>query len=133
MKDSSDILGLYKRKITELLKEKIIDKLIYEEEKILYISTYEGTSKIKKIYKVRIMRDKSSKNFYFYNQDEFNKKITTILLPIGNIVSLELQIFKSNLYILTKMEDEEIKEREIIDLRKHYCFKEEIKFKDLKI
>lgn len=133
MKDSSDILGLYKRKITELLKEKIIDKLIYEEEKILYISTYEGASKIKKIYKVRIMRDKSSENFYFYNQDEFNKKITTILLPIGNIVSLELQIFKSNLYILTKMEDEEIKKREIIDLRKHYCFKEEIKFKDLKI
>lgn len=133
MKGSSDILGLYKRKITELLKEKIIDKLIYEEEKILYISTYEGTSKIKKIYKVRIMRDKSSENFYFYNQDEFNEKITTILLSIGNIVSLELQIFKSNLYILTKMEDEEIKKREIIDLRKHYCFKEEIKFKDLKI
>lgn len=135
LKDSSDILGLYKRKITELLKEKIINKLIYEEEKILYISTYEGTSKIKKIYKVRIMRDKSSENFYFYNQDEFNEKITTILLPIGNVVSLELKIFKSNLYILNKIEDKEIrtKEREIIDLRKHYCFKEEIKFKDLKI
>ena len=61
--------------------------------------------------------------------------VCSILLPIGNIVSLELKIFKSNLYILTKMEDKEIrtKEREIIDLRKHYCFKEEIKFKDLKI
>lgn len=134
LKDSSDILGLYKRKVIELLKEKIIEKLIYEEEKILYISSYEVLSKNKKIDKIRIMRDKSSENFYFYNLDKFNEKITTLLLPIGNIVNLELKISQSNLCILLKIKNEEtILERKDIDLKKYYCFREEIKFKDLKI
>ena len=138
-KCSSDLLGLYKQQIITLLKRKIIEKIQYKEEKILTIFTYEIETKHKKTYTILLARKNSSDNFYFLerspNQKQINIGDKTILkLEIGTLDKDKNRENKYNLYLSLNKNAKGKKEfkREVIDLRQHYLFTEEIKFKDLK-
>lgn len=138
-KCSSDLLGLYKQQIITLLKRKIIEKIQYKEEKILTIFTYEIETKHKKTYTILLARKNSSDNFYFLerspNQKQINIGDKTILkLEIGTLDKDKNRENKYNLYLsLNKnAKGKKVFKREVIDLRQHYLFTEEIKFKDLK-
>ena len=160
IKCSSDVLGLYKQQIITLLKNKIIRKLKYKEEKLLTIITYEVETKAKNIYTILIERKNSSNNFYFLN-DSRNKqqsingeKIieknitikgghsqqrlnigdkTTLILEIGREDEEKNRIDSFNLYfsLNKKKVEEKIFKKESLDLREHYSFLAEVKFKDL--
>ena len=103
IKCSSDVLGLYKQQIIILLKNKIIRKLKYKEEKLLTIITYEVETKAKNIYTILIGRKNSSDSFYFLNgspnkqQIEIGKK-TKLILEIGIQDKEKIRINTSNLY-----------------------------------
>lgn len=140
---SSDILGLYKQKVIRVLKKKIIEKIQYNEEKILHITTYEIGSKRKDIYSVFIEREGLSDNFYFYSGDGNNYQVKeeSKELNIGAKIKLILKICteeksrnKCCLYLFLNKDTEEKRaiKREVVDLRKYYSFSGEVKFKDLK-
>lgn len=138
-KCSSDLLGLYKQQIITLLKRKIIEKIQYKEEKILTIFTYEIETKHKKTHTILLARKNSRDNFYFLDSSSNKKKIkigdkTTLILEIGTLDKDKNRENKYNLYLsLNKnTKGKKVFKREVIDLRQHYLFTEEVKFKDLK-
>lgn len=138
-KCSSDLLGLYKQQIITLLKRKIIEKIQYKEERILTILTYEIETKHKKSYTILLARKNSSNNFYFLEHSPNQKQIeigekTTLKLEIGTLDKNKNRKNEYNLYLsLNKnTKGKKVFKREIIDLRQHYLFTEEVKFKDLK-
>ena len=138
IKCSSDVLGLYKQQIITLLKNKIIRKLKYKEEKLLTVITYEIETKAKNIYTILIGRKNSSDSFYFLNgspnkqQIEIGKK-TKLILEIGIQDKEKTRINTSNLYfsLNKKTGKEKVFNKENIDLREHYSYLVEVKFKDL--
>lgn len=138
-KCSSDLLGVYKQQIVRLLKRKIIKKIQYKEEKKLTISTYEVETKHKKIYTILLERKNSNNDFCFLDNHSNKKNIkigdkTTLMLEIGILDKEKNRKNTYNLYLKLNKRTKDKKEfrREIIDLRQHYLFVEEIKFKDLK-
>ena len=138
IKCSSDVLGLYKQQIITLLKNKIIRKLKYKEEKLLTIITYEVETKAKNIYTILIGRKNSSDSFYFLNgspnkqQIEIGKK-TKLILEIGIQDKEKIRINTSNLYfsLNKKIKNENVFSKKSIYLKEHYSFLVEVKFKDL--
>lgn len=138
-KCSSDLLGLYKQQIITLLKRKIIEKIQYKEEKILTILTYEIETKYKNIHTILLIRKNSSNNFSFLESSPNKRQIkigdkTTLILEIGTLDKDKNRKNGYNLYLsLNKnTKGKKVFKREIIDLRQHYLFTEEVKFKDLK-
>lgn len=138
-KCSSDLLGLYKQQIVRLLKRKIVEKIQYKEEKILTILTYEIETKCKNIHTILLVRKNSSNNFCFLEASPYKKQIkigdkTTLILEIGTLDKEKNRRNSHNLYLsLNKnTKGKKVFKREVIDLRQHYLFTEEVKFKDLK-
>lgn len=138
-KCSSDLLGLYKQQIVRLLKRKIVEKIQYKEEKILTILTYEIETKRKNIHTILLVRKNSSNNFCFLEASPYKKQIkigdkTTLILEIGTLDKEKNRRNSHNLYLsLNKnTKGKKVFKREVIDLRQHYLFTEEVKFKDLK-
>lgn len=138
-KCSSDLLGLYKQQIITLLKRKIIEKIQYKEEKVLTILTYEIETKYKNIYTILLVRKNSSNNFSFLEGSPNKRQIkigdkTTLILEIGTLDKDKNRENKYNLYLsLNKnTKGKKVFKRKVIDLRQHYLFTEEVKFKDLK-
>lgn len=138
-KCSSDLLGLYKQQIITLLKRKIIEKIQYKEEKILTILTYEIETKYKNIHIILLIRKNSSNNFSFLEGSPNKRQIkigdkTTLILEIGTLDKDKNRKNGYNLYLSLNKNTKGKKafKREIIDLRQHYLFTEEVKFKDLK-
>lgn len=149
-KKASDILGLYKKQVIKLLKEKLVEKIRNNEEKIIYITIYEVESKKKEVLPIKIERVGSSNEFIFSKE---NKNVTNydekeIIIELGknkntklNFIigtskneKIKLNEFELKLLIFdqeVKREESSDREKYKIDLRKHYSFNLEVKYKDL--
>lgn len=86
-----------------------------------------------------LIRKNSSNNFSFLESSPNKRQIkigdkTTLILEIGTLDKDKNRKNGYNLYLsLNKnTKGKKVFKREIIDLRQHYLFTEEVKFKDLK-
>lgn len=79
-KQSSDLLGIYKKKVIKDIKREIINKLKYEEEKILNIWLYNVNKDVnhenkKEHGRLFIIRKKVSDEFYILTMEQIGKYI----------------------------------------------------------
>ncbi|WP_300344538.1 type VI-C CRISPR-associated RNA-guided ribonuclease Cas13c [Fusobacterium sp.] len=139
---ASDVLGLYKKQTIKLLKRKIVNKIKYGEEKLIYITSYNAETKEKKLLPlIKVMRIQTKDEFKFFDakqKQEHKQKVISLgenselKLIIGSDKDKQNNLEKFEIKICVTSLDEEYKKsnKDIIDLREHYCFNVEIKFKD---
>ncbi|MGL4452286.1 MAG: hypothetical protein ACRCTZ_13975, partial [Sarcina sp.] len=60
IKDSSDLMGVYKEQVVKKLKKKVIEKFIYDEEKIITINVYKAATGETESFIIKVKRDKDS-------------------------------------------------------------------------
>lgn len=60
IKDSSDLMGVYKEQVVKKLKKKVIEKFIYDEEKIITINVYKAAAGETESFIIKVKRDKDS-------------------------------------------------------------------------
>lgn len=107
LKDSSDILGIYKKEVVREIKKVIIEKLKYREEKVLKVKKYDQTTKKSEVESYRITRIGAKDEFEI--EDKENE-----FLKVKDGYKIEA---------LKRMNKKEI------DLRQHYCFNLEYIYK----
>lgn len=105
LKDSSDILGIYKKEVVREIKKVIVEKLKYREEKVLKVKKYDQTTKESKVESYRITRIGA--------KDEFKVEKNKVV-KVKDGYKIET---------LKRMNKKEI------DLRQHYCFNLEYIYK----
>ncbi|MGL4866745.1 MAG: type VI-C CRISPR-associated RNA-guided ribonuclease Cas13c [Cetobacterium sp.] len=65
IKDSSGLMGVYKEHVVKKLKKKIIEKFIYDEEKIITINVYKASIKQTDSFIIKLKRVKDSDTYSF--------------------------------------------------------------------
>ncbi|MGL4999486.1 MAG: type VI-C CRISPR-associated RNA-guided ribonuclease Cas13c [Cetobacterium sp.] len=108
IKDSSDLMGVYKEQVVKKLKKKIIEKFIYDEEKIITINIYKTLTRETDSFIIKLKRAKDSDVYSF---DE------------KSIIENEYYLCTQNSGVVTVIPKHSIKNIEFkFDLRSGYVF-----------
>lgn len=123
LKDSSDIMGMYKAEVVKKLKEKLILIFKHDEEKRIYVTVYDTSKSVPENISEEILvkRNNSKEEYSFENN---KKKYTTKYYTLEIIENNELKVIPAK-----KLEGkefktekkEENKENKLM-LNNHYCF-----------
>lgn len=120
LKDSSDIMGMYKAEVVKKLKEKLILIFKHDEEKRIYVTVYDTSKSVPENISEEILvkRNNSKEEYSFENN---KKKYTTKYYTLEIIENNELKVIPAK-----KLEGKEFKtekkEENKLMLNNHYCF-----------
>ncbi len=120
LKDSSDIMGIYKAEVVKKLKEKLVLIFKYDEEKRIYVTVYDTSKAVSEnISKEILVKRNNSKEEYFFEDNK--KKYTTQYYTLEITKENELKVIPAK-----KLEGKEFKtekkEENKLMLNNHYCF-----------
>lgn len=120
LKDSSDIMGMYKAEVVKKLKEKLILIFKHDEEKRIYVTVYDTSKAVpENILKEILVKRNNSKEEYFFEDN--NKKYVTEYYTLEITETNELKVIPAK-----KLEGKEFKtekkEENKLMLNNHYCF-----------
>lgn len=120
LKDSSDIMGIYKAEVVKKLKEKLVLIFKYDEEKRIYVTVYDTSKAVpENISKEILVKRNNSKEEYFFEDNK--KKYTTQYYTLEITKENELKVIPAK-----KLEGKEFKtekkEENKLMLNNHYCF-----------
>ncbi|WP_462425211.1 type VI-C CRISPR-associated RNA-guided ribonuclease Cas13c [Fusobacterium sp. THCT13E1] len=117
LKDSSDIMGMYKAEVVKKLKEKLILIFKHDEEKRIYVTVYDTSKAVpENISKEILVKRNNSKEEYSFEDN--NKKYVTEYYTLEITETNELKVIPAK-----KLEGKEFKtEKNKLMLNNHYCF-----------
>lgn len=120
LKDSSDIMGIYKAEVVKKLKEKLVLIFKYDEEKRIYVTVYDTSKAVpENISKEILVKRNNSKEEYSFEDNK--KKYTTQYYTLEITKENELKVIPAK-----KLEGKEFKtekkEENKLMLNNHYCF-----------
>lgn len=110
IKDSSDLMGVYKEHVVKKLKKKIIEKFIYDEEKIITINVYTASIKQTDSFIIKLKRVKDSDTYSFdeksVRENEYyscteNSGVVTVT-PKHSVKNIELKFDLRSGYVFGK-------------------------------
>lgn len=122
IKDSSDLMGIYKEQVTKKLKKEIIKKFIYNEEKIITINVYIFSQKKTESFLIKSEREKDTEKYKidiqenkYYSCTE-DDSIVTVVPKHSTTENIEFKfdlksgyIFKKNIVYNEKIIDQRYK------------------------
>lgn len=120
LKDSSDIMGMYKAEVVKKLKEKLILIFKHDEEKRIYVTVYDTSKSVpENISEEILVKRNNSKEEYSFENNE--KKYPTEYYTLEITGTNELKVIPAK-----KLEGKEFKtekkEENKLMLNNHYCF-----------
>lgn len=120
LKDSSDIMGMYKAEVVKKLKEKLILIFKHDEEKRIYVTVYDTSKAVPENIseEISVKRNNSDEEYFF---EDNKKKYTTEYYTLEITETNELKVIPAK-----KLEGKEFKtekkEENKLMLNNHYCF-----------
>ena len=120
LKDSSDIMGMYKAEVVKKLKEKLILIFKHDEEKRIYVTVYDTSKAVpENISKEILVKRNNSKEEYFFEDN--NKKYVTEYYTLEITETNELKVIPAKKLEGKEFKTEKNKENKLM-LNNHYCF-----------
>lgn len=120
LKDSSDIMGMYKAEVVKKLKEKLILIFKHDEEKRIYVTVYDTSKAVPENISKEILVKRNNSNEEYFFEDN-NKKYVTEYYTLEITETNELKVIPAKKLEGKEFKTEKNKENKLM-LNNHYCF-----------
>lgn len=87
IKDSSDLMGVYKEQVIKKIKKKVIEKFIYNEEKIITINVYKAAVGETEPFIIKVKREKNN-DVYHIDEKSIQENEYYLCSEKGGVVTV---------------------------------------------